>query len=1015
MWSLVSTNLPVALTGVVTGIFPDLDLVILQDQSGNAGIRLDLSRFTWIKPQQHIQIAGQGTFGGGQASLLPPLLLDNDGLHSPVTVDGQIYLEPGMHPFQLNFFQLGDGFALKLEYAGPKINRQTLPGGVLVRVINSQDPADNPEYAPGVEYDYFEGSWDGIPSFNDLVPVRSGSLDGIKTSPRRRDINFAFRYRSLLQIKQAGEYHFYLTSDDGSQLFVQPVPTTVKWLGESAKSLPVTTHFLPVGAAIDAREDYSWGQVEGTVDFAGRSGHHWRIEISSEGSRMELLLDNTASLPAGINVGTRISAVGFLQGALERPERLITATLLVPGTNFISQSNTPSPIESVANGQTHLPVLTTAEAVRSLKRPEAMCGYPVQLKGIITVRRAIPEGILQDLTSPVYVFFDPAQSWRIRNGDYCEVSGVTASGGFANVVMMKSARVLGPGVYPQPLHPDYVQLVGGSFDGQWVELQGLVSGILDERQFYLTIKGGSVLAEVQANSDLSIVSGLSNAFVRVRGAMIPGRNEAGEVTKEVYIWVPSTACINVDQSASTDPFQASLKQVSELSQFEPNPNYHQFTRVRGQILLVSDAGVYFSDGTGNLRLLFKSAPRLAAGDLVEAVGLPDILTAPPTLIEATIRKIGWTNLPAPPLLDLDQAAQSTNAGRWVCVQGQLVNTRIGYMQGVLTILSGLRNLQAICPITQSGTDLPPIGSRVWLCGVLSGSQSSGETELLMNSLSDVTCLQLPPFWSPQHLLLLAALLAGTVGLAGLWIMLLRRTISKRTLALHSEIAERQVAEDKVRALGTQRALEAERTRIARNIHDDLGASVTKLSRLAGQITVAEVESQARLDEIAATSRQMVEALDETVWTVNPVNDSLPKLANYIAHFAEAFFHNTDTRCELDIPLDLPERVVSAEFRFNLLLIVKEALNNVLKHAHAQSVLLRLEHRSGSIELTLRDDGCGFDPDSDTSRSGLANLNTRVTGLGGQIIVKSASGAGTEIFITLPMPESNSIPKIFNDH
>ena len=187
----------------------------------------------------------------------------------------------------------------------------------------------------------------------------------------------------------------------------------------------------------------------------------------------------------------------------------------------------------------------------------------------------------------------------------------------------------------------------------------------------------------------------------------------------------------------------------------------------------------------------------------------------------------------------------------------------------------------------------------------------------MNSLSDVTCLELPPFWTRQRVLLLLVLLTGAILLAALWIHLLRRTVSKRTQALRLEMTERQNAEDKVRTLDTLRALELERGRIARNIHDDLGARVTKLSRLAGQVTVAEADSQARLNEIAATSQQMVQALDETVWTVNPVNDSLPKLANYIVPLRQDFFHDTAIRCELDIPVNLPELPLSAEFRFNL--------------------------------------------------------------------------------------------------
>ncbi len=964
IWQPVETNLPVALNGEVAGVFSDLSLVILHDETGNAGIRLDLLRFPWLKLQQRIRVEGLAHLGGGQASLLPPLVVDNDGLHSAAEVDGQIFLPPGRHSFQLNFFQLGGDFNLKLEYDGPDVPRQTLPAAALTHVVNPLETV--PHYAPGVDgvkYDYYEGVWNGMPDFNGVTPVKSGYLNNIETSPRRRDTNFAFRYQGDLQIEQPGEYHFYLTSDDGSQLFVQAVPTVVRLLGEAGIAASGEANAMPLGASLPENRNYCWCMVEGTVDFVGRNGRHWRAEISSQGARMELLVDNAASRPAELVPGNRIRATGFCVGAFDKPGQIAATTLLVPGTNALSLLNDSAPPEA-AGSNTALPILTTAEAVRNLPPTEAVRGYPVRLRGVMTVRRMIPEGILQDLTSAVYTYFDASQSWQLRNGDYCDLSGVTAPGGFASIVRMKSVNILGRGAYPEPLHPDYAQLAGGSMDCQWVELQGLVSRILDERHFELIIKGGLVTAEVQANSDMTVLAGLSNALVRVRGAVIPGRNEAGEATKEVYLWIPSTDSISVDQDPSADPFQAPVKQVAELSRFDANPNYHQFTRVCGQILLMSGSTLYFTDGTNSLQIQPKYVTRLVPGDLVEAVGLPDLLRDPPLLIEAMIRKIGHAALPAPPTLDLDQVSRGAYSGHRVRVEGQLVDARSGYKQGVLVIHSGLRNLQAIGPVTDPATPLPLIGSRVLLCGVVNATGNAGETELLLNSLSDVVCLKLPPFWTQQRVLLLLVILTGTILLAASWILLLRRTVSKRTHALRLEMSERQSAEEKVRTLDTLRALESERARISRNIHDDLGARVTKLSRLAGQITVTEPDSQARLNEITSTSRQMVEALDETVWTVNPVNDSLPRLANYIAHYAEEFFHQTGIRCELDLPLNLPELALSAEFRFNFFLATKEALNNVLKHAQAQSVLLKMVHLPGQLQLTIQDDGRGFAPETD---------------------------------------------------
>ena len=1005
-WVANPTNRLLSVDGVVEGVFPELSLVILRDATGNAGIKLDLNRVPQLSAGQRVRIDGLGQFGGGSASLLPALVVDNDGLHPLQEVSGEVYLTKGLHPLCLKFFQLGREYGLQVEYEAPGRQRQPLPRAALFHAINSDQAGAH--YEPGLAYDYFEGAWNGVPNFNQLVPAKSGITDDIRLDLGARKVNFGFRFQGLLKIETAGNYVFHLASDDGSQLFLQQIPTRVQVLSEANEARTNPAHALIVGQPIEPAMNYAWSLVEGSVAFIGHNGKDLIAEIHSGDARMKLLLGNTTNLPPGLANNRRIRATGFCQATIDPQGQQVAGTLLVPDTNNIVLLDSPAnDYNSQKTPSETLPVLTTAEQVLQLKPNEAAKGYPVRLCGVITARRVIPEGIIQDQTSSVYVRFDSAESRRLVAGDYCEVMGVTEPGGFANLVHMTQCKYLGAGKYPEPQHPDYNRLAGGSMDCQWVELQGMVSRIIDERHIQLIVKGGYVMAELQANSDMSLVAGLSNAFVRVRGCVIPGRNELGHLTKEVFLWIPSTDCINVDQVAPPDPFQVPEKKVSDFSSFDPNPNYYQATKVTGQILLVADQLLYFSDGANSLKILPGNAPPLVAGDLVEAVGLPDLSGNPPLLIEAKIRKLGHTNLPAPPLVELPQVSQPEYSGRWVRITGQLIDARAGYKAAVLVIQSGLRIIQANGPIKDATYSLPPLGSRVSLCGVVQNqrqneTENAGDSELLFNSQSDITCLELPPFWTSRRLLLLLSILIGTILLGACWIHLLRRTVTKRTEALRLEMNERQSAEEKVRALQTESALEAQRTRIARNIHDDLGARVTKLSRLAGQITVAEAESRARLAEIVSTSRRMVEALDETVWTVNPVNDSLPKLANYIAHYAEEFFHDTHIRCELDIPLNLPQLTVTAEFRFNLFLIVKEAFNNILKHAAAQSVSLHLLVSSDQLQLIIQDDGRGFAPDSPACRNGLANLKARVAGLGGQINFASAPGAGTKILVAVPL-------------
>ncbi|MDW8310092.1 MAG: two-component regulator propeller domain-containing protein, partial [Verrucomicrobiales bacterium] len=162
----------------------------------------------------------------------------------------------------------------------------------------------------------------------------------------------------------------------------------------------------------------------------------------------------------------------------------------------------------------------------------------------------------------------------------------------------------------------------------------------------------------------------------------------------------------------------------------------------------------------------------------------------------------------------------------------------------------------------------------------------------------------------------------------------------------------------------QRAIERERSRIARDIHDDLGASLTRITMLC-QTARADLhrpeQAAEDLDRIYGTARELTRALDEIVWAVNPRHDTLDSLANYLGRFAQDYLRPAGVRCRLDIPVHLPPWPLTAEVRHNLFLAFKEALNNVLKHAAATEVRLTLALEPNGFRLTVEDNGRGFAP------------------------------------------------------
>jgi signal transduction histidine kinase/ligand-binding sensor domain-containing protein len=214
-------------------------------------------------------------------------------------------------------------------------------------------------------------------------------------------------------------------------------------------------------------------------------------------------------------------------------------------------------------------------------------------------------------------------------------------------------------------------------------------------------------------------------------------------------------------------------------------------------------------------------------------------------------------------------------------------------------------------------------------------------------------------------------------------------------------------------LEQQHAIERDRARIAKDIHDDLGAGLTQITLLS-ELARREPEG-AHLDHIADSARQMTRAMDEIVWAVDPQHDTLNGLMDYISAYTEDFLRTAGIRCRMDLPAALPAVHVDAECRYHLFLTLKEALNNVVKHAHATEVRLRLRVNPGSLSLVVEDNGQGL-PNGRAGEAGqrllpghgLANLEKRLADIGGNCRVTSSSGQGTRVEMTVRVESPSPI-------
>lgn len=243
-----------------------------------------------------------------------------------------------------------------------------------------------------------------------------------------------------------------------------------------------------------------------------------------------------------------------------------------------------------------------------------------------------------------------------------------------------------------------------------------------------------------------------------------------------------------------------------------------------------------------------------------------------------------------------------------------------------------------------------------------------------------------------------------VTFAGIITLVVRTTVRRRLQARLDRLEHR-------------RRLERERLRIARDIHDDLGASLTHINLLS-QTAHRKIENShpawTDTERLRAVAVKLTQKLDEIVWAVSPRHDTLESLVSYLTDLAEEFLGSAGIRARIHVPPELPAWMLPAGLRHNVFLAAKEALNNIVKHAQATEVHLKLVTLSAAFELTIEDNGCGFflPPTSPAGselpiRHGLGGIRERIESIGGKFSLESAPGRGTRVVFTVPVNVAES--------
>jgi signal transduction histidine kinase len=668
-------------------------------------------------------------------------------------------------------------------------------------------------------------------------------------------------------------------------------------------------------------------------------------------------------------------------------------------------------------GEANLPTLTTAEAVRQLSAAEAQRGYPVRIEGVVLYYRQgrdSGELIVRDDTLGIFARVSPNRPYALQPGDRVELEGVSDPGKFAPMVILSRLQVRGHGPLPVAREVSYERLLTGAEDSQWVKARGIIHSATNATadgielvHVDLAVNGGRILVRLP-RSEAPALKSLIGAEVTVTGACATIFNNRRQLLS-VRLAVQSLAQLVVETPAPADPAALPLQAISTLHQYNSQATPGHLVKVQGIVLFSeTDKSVFIRDGTQAIWVQAREARKAAVGDQIEVVGFPASRDYSPILEDAIYRKIG-SAAPLPPIPVVAAQARKGELGNdLVQIEARLLDAFPSPAEHILVLQADNVVFRAsLAKQNAASFRVPPLRSWLRLSGIcvthVDTTRWPQSFHLLLRSPDDVQVLSQPPGWTVAQLLWALGAMAALCIAAACWVMTLRRRVRHQT----------EVIEEKIR----RTAVLEERTRIARDFHDSLEQ---QLAAIALQIQVV----RSRFESSPELARQVLQSVDlmlrhtrsearHSVWELRSRALEEGTLGDALARVA-AFARN-NLPIEVEVRVSGQPRPLTGPIENNLLRIGQEAATNAVKHGQARHVQINLNYDSAAVQLSVEDDGQGFElesaPAGSSGHFGLLGMRERAEKIGGHLQVTSAPGRGARIGVIVPLPELQPAEKL----
>lgn len=675
--------------------------------------------------------------------------------------------------------------------------------------------------------------------------------------------------------------------------------------------------------------------------------------------------------------------------------------LLLPVMLFLSGLS--SGAELPASQVRPIREIQTAATVEPFKESQ------VSLQGVVTWvdSRASPSFYVQDPSGGLLVTQHngppPKLAERVR------IQGMLTLGDFAPVIRNSQYQGLGPGTMPDVMRASGGGLLNGSFNGERVETDGWIRSaeMTDATTMVGLLDSGASRISFRINNVKTLnPEKLIAAKARVRGVASPVRSR-GTIRQlvEVQLLANGEEDFYSELQEAISPWTLPPTPLRNAFQYHPGQTRGERLHVRGKVVMMADGIAWLHDGEAGLAMQGTDTAKPRPGEQVAAVGFRDLEDFLPVLSDVVIvPDNGPEILLRPRKIQAARLREGLHHGDFVAVTGRLldrIDAPIGSADrrvvlalqadhGVFTAELDAHGSGALAKL-ETGSLLRVTG----ICSVQTDktAETTGFKMLVPNAAS-ITVVERAPYFSAKRLLILLSITLAFMLAAALWAFFL----VQRNLSLRAEMRERL-------------AVSAERSRLARDLHDTLEQGLTAIHLQLHGIGPSREEASGETQERLGAARRLVQQchseIRSSIWNLRSETLEHIDLGDALQRAAQSLCLGSHTRVEFrqqTADVKIPQLIGD-----NVLRIGQEAITNVLKHADASVLQIDLITATDRISLAVSDDGHGFTPatmpDGRTGHFGLLGMRERAARIGGTLDITSLPGEGTTVRIEVPLDSS----------